>query len=43
MARRISLVVIILAVSLGSGHLVQSRAEQEKAAHSVALVEGGNG
>lgn len=43
MARRISLIMIIVAVSLGSGHLVQSRAAQEKALHSADLAEQGNG
>ena len=43
MTRRISLVVIIMAVSLGSGHLVQNRAAQEKALHTVAANGSDNG
>lgn len=43
MARRISLVIIILAISLGSGHLVQSRVAHEKAMRTIAGSPDGNG
>lgn len=42
MARRISLVVIILSISIGSGHLMELRAAQERAEKEVALVNPGN-
>jgi hypothetical protein len=43
MAKRIGLLVIILAVSLGSGHLVQTRAAQENAERTMTNVSADNG
>jgi hypothetical protein len=42
MARRISLVVLILSISIGSGHLMERRVAQERAEQAVAVVEPGN-
>lgn len=42
MARRISLAVIILSISIGSGHLMELRAAQEHAEKVAQISEADN-